>query len=231
MEYIISDIHGEYELLVELLQKINFSEKDILYVLGDMVDKGRGSVKVLKLLKTLPNAHCILGNHEYLFLRCYCGLCKKYENDKEQLLKDIKNYFIGDGKLLTWEIIDWIDRLPFYIEKDNFICVHAGLSVNKDGGYCPLEEVDEHLLVYDRDFKDNANLSKNEKCVFFGHTPTRYITNKDEIILYSKDKSKPITIDNLQKVHLDTGAHFSGILGCFCVDTCECHYVKKEPTT
>ena len=36
--YVISDIHGNYDLFMELLKKIKFSEKDTLYVLGDVVD-------------------------------------------------------------------------------------------------------------------------------------------------------------------------------------------------
>ena len=38
MRYVVSDIHGNYELLVKLLKKINFSEDDTLFVLGDVID-------------------------------------------------------------------------------------------------------------------------------------------------------------------------------------------------
>lgn len=39
MDYCISDIHGYYGLFCRLLDKIRFSDKDKLYVLGDIIDK------------------------------------------------------------------------------------------------------------------------------------------------------------------------------------------------
>ena len=64
MTYFISDIHGEYDLFVKLMRHVGFCSKDKLIVLGDIVDKGQDSVKLLKLIKSLPNARCIIGNHE-----------------------------------------------------------------------------------------------------------------------------------------------------------------------
>ena len=40
MRYVISDIHGEYSLFVELMQKIGFSKNDELYICGDIIEKG-----------------------------------------------------------------------------------------------------------------------------------------------------------------------------------------------
>ena len=40
MTYAISDIHGCYEEYIKLLEKINFSEDDTLYILGDICDRG-----------------------------------------------------------------------------------------------------------------------------------------------------------------------------------------------
>ena len=45
--YVISDIHGEYWKFMELLDMIHFSDEDILYVLGDVVDRGKNPVKTL----------------------------------------------------------------------------------------------------------------------------------------------------------------------------------------
>ena len=38
--YVISDIHGEYEKFMELLEEIELEENDTLYVLGDVLDRG-----------------------------------------------------------------------------------------------------------------------------------------------------------------------------------------------
>jgi serine/threonine protein phosphatase 1 len=40
MTYVIADIHGCYEQYKALLEKINFSASDTLYVLGDVIDRG-----------------------------------------------------------------------------------------------------------------------------------------------------------------------------------------------
>ena len=69
MVYCISDIHGYYDLFCRLLDKIGFSNKDKLYVLGDFVDKGPDSIRLAKLLFSMPNVYCIAGNHEYDFLK------------------------------------------------------------------------------------------------------------------------------------------------------------------
>ena len=50
MRYVVSDIHGNYELFVKLLKKINFSKRDTMFVLGDVIDKGKDVQKLLNLL-------------------------------------------------------------------------------------------------------------------------------------------------------------------------------------
>ena len=38
--YVISDIHGECDMFLEMLEKIELKDSDILYILGDVVDRG-----------------------------------------------------------------------------------------------------------------------------------------------------------------------------------------------
>ncbi len=38
--YVISDIHGHYEYYVKMMEKIKFSNADMLYILGDVIDRG-----------------------------------------------------------------------------------------------------------------------------------------------------------------------------------------------
>ena len=42
--FVISDLHGQFVLLQLLLQKINFSDNDELYILGDIMDRGPNSI-------------------------------------------------------------------------------------------------------------------------------------------------------------------------------------------
>ena len=67
----MSDIHGEYELFLKLLDKIGFSENDELYICGDIIEKGRDSVKLARYIFSMPNAKVIMGNHEDAFIKHY----------------------------------------------------------------------------------------------------------------------------------------------------------------
>ena len=39
MIYYMSDVHGAYERYLKMLEAINFSDEDTLYVLGDAIDR------------------------------------------------------------------------------------------------------------------------------------------------------------------------------------------------
>ena len=68
MNYVISDIHGYYDQFIELLELIQLNDDDTLYVLGDVVDRGPNPIKTLLKLMEMPNAVCIVGNHELMAL-------------------------------------------------------------------------------------------------------------------------------------------------------------------
>lgn len=53
--YVIADIHGEYDKFIELLDKIKLKETDILYILGDILDRGPHPIKTLLKLMKMPN--------------------------------------------------------------------------------------------------------------------------------------------------------------------------------
>lgn len=66
--YVISDIHGQYNSYKKMLEKIKFSSKDFLYVLGDCIDRGPDGINVIKDIMKRDNAELILGNHEVMLL-------------------------------------------------------------------------------------------------------------------------------------------------------------------
>lgn len=225
MDYCISDIHGYYDLFCRLLDKIRFGGGDKLYVLGDMIDKGSDSVRLAKLLFSMPNVCCIAGNHEYDFLKYYRALMRQTE-DYDFVLEQLREYF-SDGALLDWETVDRFDLLPFYVETDKFIGVHAGIPV-KGGELLPVSQATCEQLVYDRVFKEPDVLPQGGKCVLYGHTPVRYLTGRDEILFYPRDGAVKGSqnIADYCKIHLDTGVFLGGVLGCVAVDSCLCFYVN-----
>ncbi len=113
MVYVCSDIHGEYQLFLQLLQKIRFSQSDEMIVCGDVIDKGSGSVRLLKLLAQQSNFTFILGNHEYDFLKYYHALMMNEQADYDDVLAKLQACFPCDGHLLDWATVDWLDLQPF----------------------------------------------------------------------------------------------------------------------
>ena len=68
--FVVSDIHGEYELFIRLLETIHLKETDTLYVLGDILDRGPHPVRIILKLMEMPNVVCLIGNHELMALEC-----------------------------------------------------------------------------------------------------------------------------------------------------------------
>lgn len=225
MRYCIADVHGEYDLFCRLLDLIKFDDGDELFICGDIIDKGPQSVRLARLVFSLPNIRCTVGNHEFQFFKFYDSLMQGCIDDYDEILEKLRAYF-QDGHLLDWNIVDALEALPYFIEEKEFICVHAGIPLDSNGKFFPLEKTEKERLVYDRNFKEPSVLPTDEKCVFFGHTPTSYITGKTDIITYPRIQS-PKSVGDYYKIHLDTGANLHKTLGCFCLDTLQTHYVKE----
>ena len=228
MRYVMSDIHAEYGLFCKMLEKIGFSDSDLLYICGDIIEKGRDSVRLARMISTMPNVRVILGNHEYSFLKYYHSLAQECEGDFDSVFGGLREYFPEDGHLLDWETVDWLDGLPSYIEEDDFICVHAGLRLNSEGMPLPLSTTETEFLVHDRRFMLPETIHFGPKCVFFGHTQTNGICGEDKILAYKRrDRASVGNISDYYTIALDTGTWSSGVLGCFCIDSCRAFYVSK----
>ena len=50
MNYVMSDIHGEYDKFLEMLQKIDLQDDDTLYILGNVVDRGEELITLIFIL-------------------------------------------------------------------------------------------------------------------------------------------------------------------------------------
>ena len=64
--YVCSDIHGQYGLYKSMLEQIEFSKEDHLYILGDMIDRGPDGIQILRDASARANVTCLLGNHEHM---------------------------------------------------------------------------------------------------------------------------------------------------------------------
>lgn len=67
--FVCGDIHGMYDLLIKALNSVNFKiGHDVLVCVGDLIDRGPDSKKVLDLFMTTYNFFTVLGNHEDMAL-------------------------------------------------------------------------------------------------------------------------------------------------------------------
>ena len=115
MIYVTADIHGCYQEFLQLLEKINFTDEDEMYILGDMVDKGPDPIKLIQDLMVRPNIYPILGNHDFAVIT----VLRKFnaeitaENVENHLTsEDMQSYmhWLADGGPTTAKQFTELDR-------------------------------------------------------------------------------------------------------------------------
>ncbi|MDX2078254.1 MAG: metallophosphoesterase [bacterium] len=73
--FVIGDIHGCYAELQDLLDKAGIGTDDRVISIGDMINRGPDSRRVLDFFwhNVSPNVSSIMGNHEFKHVRAYKG--------------------------------------------------------------------------------------------------------------------------------------------------------------
>ena len=121
--YAIGDIQGCYTELQNLLNEINFNEKnDQLWFVGDLVNRGPKSLQTLRFIKSLgASAKIVLGNHDL-------HLIAASKNIRPISNKDtIKEILTADD---ADELINWLKSRPLLLTDTDlgFTMVHAGIA-------------------------------------------------------------------------------------------------------
>ena len=68
MTYVLSDVHGELDRWQAMLELIRFSEEDTLIVIGDVIDRGKQGIEILRDIMGRSNVQFLMGNHELMML-------------------------------------------------------------------------------------------------------------------------------------------------------------------
>jgi len=68
MVYVMADLHGEIERFEDIMNQIQLTETDTLYILGDVIDHSPNGVKILLQIMRTPNIKMLLGNHEDMMM-------------------------------------------------------------------------------------------------------------------------------------------------------------------
>ena len=116
----IGDVQGCYDELCALLEKMRFNPvKDRLWFVGDLVNRGPGSLQTLRFVKGLGDAAVtVLGNHDLHLVALASGLGRPHEGDTLEAVLMAPD---------CPEIIDWLRSKPLLHQEDGYVMVHAGL--------------------------------------------------------------------------------------------------------
>lgn len=234
--YVMSDLHGNYDAYKTMLKKIKFSDDDVLYILGDIIDRGPHPIKIIKDILERANVIVLAGNHCAMALECLDFLMQEIT---EETIEDLDELMVG--KLFNWmengakttidefrqcdkatkqDVIDFISDLELYEElKVNgreFIMVHAGL-----GGFeknKPMWEYRLENLIWER--PDYTVPYFEAKYVITGHTPTVFIEENDKPCYIYKANNH---------IAIDCGCSFpGGRLACIRLDDLKEFYVEED---
>lgn len=167
--YIMTDIHGHYDAMRKMLEKIGFSASDRLICAGDYIDRGPKSYEMLKWMEDPgENVTLIRGNHDQEFA-CYVELMtmilKKEGLEMDsmedtlsiyQAARQLTSYFdyygtvgslIQEKKVTLRQLARWaacIRKMPYFYE----LAMHGRRCIIVHGGY--IEDL-ERLQTIDTD--------------------------------------------------------------------------------
>jgi bis(5'-nucleosyl)-tetraphosphatase (symmetrical) len=125
MHYLVGDLQGCCDALDRLLAEIGFSpSRDRLVLLGDLVNRGPASLRVLERLSALGDAAtCLLGNHDLHLLAVAHGVRPAHRSDTLQEV-------LASPRRGVW--IDWLRTRRMALHEDGWLMVHAGVPPQWD---------------------------------------------------------------------------------------------------
>lgn len=235
--YVIGDIHGEYNTLVKLVEKLP-QDAEIIFV-GDLVDRGAKSKEVIEFIRK-NNHRCVLGNHEELMIDYAPVFLKKYPESANSSFMHTWYNNGGDTTLFSYGIlkytkdglvcvenaegvqqlkddIEWLKSLPLYIElphKTNnkpVVISHASCA----NAWWQHDNPDAQE-TFKKQALWNRNEPKRDSEIFniFGHTPVDFGVEIEEHF-----------------VNVDTGCyikkHGYNNLSAYCVESGEVISVSR----
>ena len=205
----IGDIHGMYEKLITLMEKIKFEpEEDWLVFLGDYIDRGPESVKCLQYVYDLQHSSpdsvvCLLGNHEVMM----SSYLMQKRGSYNSLIGDYADSWLENGGFQTLqqlngldedkreELVGWSTNLPIKFTYQEYFFCHAGIDPD-----VPLTAQTEFDMLWRR--QQWWDHYKGAETIVVGHTPIQKVKKKIKSV-------KPLFLPN-NVVMCDTGSYMAG---------------------
>lgn len=191
MHYVVSDIHGSYINFMKLLKEIHFEREDIMYIIGDIPSRGKGTFQLLDYVMDTPNIVHIKGNHEFFL--------EKYIEKDEDMLRNY-GFFGGEEvieqlKSFSKERIkvyhDYLKKLPLYlrikVNNQQYVLTHSGY----------LEDYD---AIYNEDGSIDITASIDSWC---GKSQFRYLISNDLHYIPASIKFDKLIVGHYATKYLD----------------------------
>jgi serine/threonine protein phosphatase 1 len=164
---VIGDVHGYYEPLLRLLETIKPDSDDDIYFLGDLIDRGPDSAKVVEFVRQ-GGYPCLRGNHEQMLLDAIGSGAISHNLLQAWLYSGGYNTIISYDHNIPKEHLDWFHAMPNYIDLGDAWLVHAGLHPD-----IPLEKQDSEQFCWIREeFHSMPEPFFPDKLIVTGHTIT-----------------------------------------------------------
>jgi serine/threonine protein phosphatase 1 len=201
-QYAISDIHGCAKTFKALLKQISFSKEDVLYLLGDYVDRGPDSKGVIDHIWQLQSegytVFCLKGNHEQLMIDSLVNWEKRRSWLTYGGLETIESFAVQTLEEIPEVYIVWLKNLPHFLEIEGYLLVHAGLNFELKN---PLE--DETAMLWIRRWYGSIDKTwLDGRIIVHGHTPTKQLLIQNSLH----------NLEDIPAIDIDAGCVFD-ILG------------------
>ncbi|AWN43816.1 metallophosphoesterase family protein [Methylobacterium durans] len=194
LTYAIGDIHGCYDHLRELLNRIEEHREGRprkLVFLGDYIDRGPDSAGVISLLRDLQASEpedvvCLMGNHEDLMIHAHSVPGLRINWLMNGGAATLQSFGVAGPEDLPDDVVRWAESLPTVYEDAQRFYVHAGFRPG-----VPAPDPDQHARLWIREpfLTEDHDFGKY---VIHGHTPLldgepdvrRFRTNLDTGCVY-----------------------------------------------
>lgn len=209
----ISDIHGKLDYFRGLLKKLDFSTDDILFIVGDFVEKGPQSIDTLRFIMELCRSHDVhvsCGNCDWWYPILNAGDWRMRAGSVPYIMKkprslgrqmcDILGIEVREDTDPEWlrrqlmqgfpEEFEFLSRLPEVIDTENYRFVHGGIPEGEP------ESWDAWGCLKHDDFLGHAGIQ--EKWTIVGHWP---------VMLYREDTvcAQPVFDHERKIISIDGG--------------------------
>ena len=215
-----------------MLKQIRFSAQDILYVLGDVVDRGPHGIQLLQQLMVAPNIRMLLGNHELLMLDYFrpgaaqAQIARWNQNrneDTREAFRRLPQREKEDMLLFLETRPDWVEVT---VKDQSFHLVHGWPGENR------------HDCVWGRPAGDDTLSPFRRRRVIIGHTPVPLVRHRSDAALNRYFEELKNTGGHVEILHapgfidIDCGCGHSApgcCLGCLRLDDMMHFYEPMAP--